>query len=198
VKQVSVALTGGIGSGKSTVAELLRNLGAGVVSGDELGRAVLEEDDDVRTKLVEKLGADVMDAHGVLNRKLIAERVFASADLSKWLTDLTFPGIIRRWEEFSRRAIRQVIVFDAALIFEWGIQDRFDVVLTVVSSEASAVSRSNSRFTSEDFQRRRKSQLPDELKIAGADFVLHNDGSPELLRANVIDFWNNTIHPLIS
>ena len=198
MKRITVALTGGIGSGKSTVADLLRNLGAGVVSGDEFGRAVLEEDEAVRNELVVKLGSDVCDARGVLDRGLIAKRVFASKELSRWLTDLTFPGILRRWEEFAQRAVRTVAVFDAALIFEWNIQDRFDLVLTVVSSEEAAFERSHHRFSREDFQLRRGSQLSDERKIEGADFVIHNDGSLADLRDKVLEFWNSKIQPQIT
>lgn len=198
MKKLTIALTGGIGSGKSTVAELLRNLGAGVVSGDEFGRAVLEEDDDVRRELIIRLGDDIVSAHGVLNRKLIAQRVFANVELSQWLTRLTFPGIYRRWEEFARNAVRPVIVFDAALIFEWNVQDRFDVVLTVVSSEEAALARNNNRFTRDDLLHRRHSQFADERKIAAADAVIRNDGSLAELRDKVLDFWNNKIQPSLT
>lgn len=195
---VKVALTGGIGAGKSTVAALLAKQGAEVVSGDELGRMVLDEDDSVREALLEQLGAEILNSDGTLNRKSIAALVFSDTRLTEWLTSLTFTGIYSRWKQSLQRSRAAVVVFDAALIFEWNVQCDFDLVVAVVSDTENAYARAAGRFTLEDFERRIAAQLPADYKIANADFVINNDGSLDDLARQVIELWNKKILPLIA
>lgn len=194
---MTVALTGGIGGGKSTVAQMFESLGAQVVSGDMLGRQVLEEDDEVKQELIKRIGRDAFDSNGRPNRSLIASRVFANVELSNWLTELTFPGIYARWQSCKNSAIVSVVVFDAALIFEWKIQDEFDLVVTVATSHRLAYDRSAKRFSLEDFEKRSKAQIPIQEKIARADLVVYNDESLERLEDQVKTIWKSNILPLL-
>ncbi len=198
MKKVTVALTGGIGAGKSTVAEMLAELGATIISGDELGRKVLNEEPAVRQALVERLGDAILHENGTLDRRLIAQRVFSDESLSRWLTALTFPGIYSRWRKLRDDATSNVIVFDAALIFEWKIQSEFDVVVAVVAAETVTLARSVGRFTQEDFYSRRSAQVPDAEKMNGADVVIHNDGSQVQLHQQVLQLWKNITTLLIA
>jgi len=196
MKQVSVGLTGSIGGGKTTASEALRKLGADVASGDDFGREAIN-DTVIRAAIVTHLGGEVVDADGSLNRRAIAARVFADASLSKWLTNLTFPAIHERWHRFKSLSNRSVVVFDAALIFEWKIEREFDVLLCVTSSREIARHRTAGRFSSEDFDRRWSVQTEIRTKMAGSQFVIENNGSVSELHAEIQRIWKNHIQPLV-
>ncbi|MCB9366659.1 MAG: dephospho-CoA kinase [Calditrichaeota bacterium] len=198
MKKLSVALTGGIGVGKSTVGEMLAGLGADVVSGDELGREVLEQDSIVQQELIRVLGPDIQDEAGTFNRALIARRVFAESSLTTWLRALTFPGIHKRWRARLDSSPRQVVVFDAALIFEWEIEIEFDLILVVSAPYSELTRRSQGRFTEEDIARRSTAQLNVEKKIQNANFHIVNDQDKLSLSLKVQTFWNTQILPRIA
>lgn len=198
MKKIKIALTGGIGVGKSAVASLFQQHGAEVVSGDELGRQVLVEDLTVRAAIISRYGAEVLDSDSSLNRKAIAERVFADPQQSQWLTTLTFPGIYSRWRSAFEASSNRVVVFDASLIFEWNIQQDFDLIVVVAADAGIALERAGKKFTSADFERRARSQLSVEHKIANADCVIWNNNSPDALAQEVEQFWNSNIQPLIA
>ncbi|MBK6767096.1 MAG: dephospho-CoA kinase [bacterium] len=193
MKQIVVGLTGGIGAGKSTVARFLSDLGAAVVSGDDLGRELLDRDATVRQTIVQKLGAEVLNADGSLNRRRMATLVFAESTLSKWLTQATFPGIHRLWSERKLLSTSRVLVLDAALIFEWEIEDEFDIVLVVTAPPTEIVSRAEGRFAADELARRTAAQLPAEKKLAGAAHIITNDGTLDDLYKRVTEFWNEHI-----
>lgn len=196
--QLQVALTGSIGSGKSTVATMLGTYGACIVSGDQLGRNVLEQDINVRDSLVAKLGSRILNANGELNRNEIAKVVFSDKALAKWLTDLTFPGIYAQWKVLAANSKCGVNVFDAALIFEWGIESDFDVIIVVTANRDLAIKRSMSRFTISDFDLRSSNQLPIEHKLAQADIVIYNNGTRQELQQQVDRVWTTHITPLLA
>ncbi len=198
MSKISVALTGGIGSGKSTVGKILQNLGAEVISGDELGRIVLASEQYVQDEIVRKLGADVRGTDGSFNRRLIAARVFANRDAAEWLKQITFPGIYSRWQAARSASQSMVIVFDAALIFEWGIEAEFDEVLVVRAPFEEIIAWSRGRFTEQDLMQRSASQLDAADKAARATCVIDNDGTLKDLELKVIEFWNKHIQPRIA
>lgn len=189
----SIGLTGGIGSGKSSVAGILHDLGAEVVSGDQLGREVLEEDRELRAELISRWGNQIVRENGDLNRRRIGELIFATVDDAKWLTDRTFPGIHAKWLAQLEQTSSRAIVFDAALIFEWGIEREFNLMLTVICAEEIAISRLGGRFSSEEFLSRRAAQVADEVKIGKSDCVIENNGTIEELRNKVVRLWETRI-----
>lgn len=198
MKKISVALTGSIGSGKSTVATMLAEHGAQIVSGDELGKLVLSQDSFVREKIRQRLGQDVFNPDGTPNRPLIASRVFSDSCLSSWLTSVTFPAIHLRWKEALNVSSVPVTVLDAALIFEWKIECEFDVVISVIAAPDVALSRSSQRFSREDFLRRMHAQLSPEEKAIRSHVVIKNDGDLGQLTSQVSIIWQTKILPLLS
>lgn len=196
--KIKVALTGGIGAGKSTVAKMLRDHGAEIVSGDDLGRDVLDTEPMVRAALIRHLGEDIVAPTGELNRKLIGTRVFADRELTNWLTCLTFPGIYARWVNRCNSSVNRVVVFDAALIFEWGIEREFEIVLAVRTPLAESVIRSRGKFTETELLGRAAMQVPVDKKASGATHVIENDGTLESLKKQVEKFWSQHILPQIS
>ena len=192
-----IGLTGGIGSGKTTAAQELARLDAQVVSGDELGRIALESSPQLLSQIKARFGKDVFEPNGTLLRRALGQRVFADPRDADWLTRLTFPSIYRLWREAASSSRNDVVVFDAALIFEWGIEDEFDLMLSITASPQEVRDRtiSGGRFSLEEVEARIASQIPIQTKIARADVALSNDGTPEELRQKIREFWAERVQP---
>lgn len=196
MKKISVGLAGGIGSGKSTVASLLENYGAEIVSGDELGREVVENDPSVKVEIQRVLGDTVLRPDGSFDRGRIAQRVFAEQRMIDWLTKLTFPAIHMRWLSAFQSSNSRVIVFDAALIFEWGIEREFDLTIGVLADHELVISRIGEKFSRDDILRRMSLQASMIGKIMFADVLIENNDSRENLMRQVERVWYDNILPL--
>ncbi len=192
-----IGLTGGIGSGKSTVADELAKLGAEVVSGDQLGRKALENSPELLAQIRARFGGEVFDAKGNLLRRVLGDKVFADPDSSLWLTHLTFPAIHRLWREAAAHSTKPVVVLDAALIFEWGIESEFDVLLVVQAAKELVESRmvSGGRFTLQEIEARTTAQISPEIKAQKADVVLVNNGSLPEFQEKIRAFWTIRVMP---
>ena len=211
-----VGLTGGLGSGKSTVAGFLRQLGAEVIEADALGRALMEPGQEVFSSIVEQFGQEVVSPDGRLNRARLAGLAFKGCRLQD-LNAIVHPAVIaaqRCWmEEVFKRDPAAVAVVESALIFEverdarargekdslladW--QRRFDRVVVVTAPDELKVARYAARVSPEaagreaaaaDARMRLKHQIPDAQKAARADYVLENTGDQAALHAQVAELW---------
>jgi dephospho-CoA kinase len=186
-----IGLTGGIGTGKSTVAAELSNFGAEIISGDELGQQVLENSPNLLSRVRDRFGADVFDEKGRLIRRALGRKVFSNAEDAHWLTRLTFPGIHERWLQAVAQSKRSVIVLDAALIFEWGIEGEFDLLLIVRADRSRILSRLSAagKWSESEIEDRLNSQISPEVKADRADVVLLNNGTIEEFRKSIREFW---------
>lgn len=195
-KPFLIGLTGTIGTGKSTVAAEFRRLGAHVVVGDELGRRALEESPGLLERIRERFGLAVFERDGKLNRAALGRIVFADREQSRWLTDLTFPRIHDLWRQsVIMDCSVDVLVFDAALIFEWGIESEFDLIVLVTASPQRVLERLEAvgKFSREEAEMRMAAQLTTAEKEKKAHVVIRNDGTPEQLRQAVRELWRNRI-----
>lgn len=190
-----IGLTGGIGSGKSTAATEFGRLGAELVSGDELGRLALDDSPEILAAVRDRFGDGVFDERGNVRRRLLGERVFADAAHARWLTELTFPVIYALWRERVSASQARAIVFDAALIFEWGIHEQFDYLILVYANPAIAAQRlaEEGRLTPAEAAARLAAQWPAGEKMSAADLVLINDGTRDQLIADVRRIWSQII-----
>lgn len=211
-----VGLTGGLGSGKSTVATRLRELGAQVIEADELGRALMEPGQPVHAEIVRVFGPEVIAADGRLDRRKLAEMAFQGGRLHE-LNAIVHPAVIaaqRRWmDEVFARDPAAVAVVESALVFEVerdarerGESDgvladwrrRFDRVIVVTAPDDVKIARyvtkvdpngENRTEIETDAQARLARQLPDAEKAARADFVIENRGDVAELCARVDELW---------
>ena len=164
-----------------------------MVDGDEMGRTVLSVDSDLRKRLAERFGRDILDSHGQVIRPKLAEAAFKSPGGTEELTRLTFPALYRlaraKFHELANH--HKVIVFDAALIFEWGIEGDFDLVVTVTSPEEELIRRAAARLGIDHAQAaaRLNGQVSREEKIRRADRVIVNDGSIHDLEKMAVELW---------
>ncbi len=196
-----VGLTGGLGSGKSTVAAIFRRLGAPVMEADAVGRAMMEPGQAVYLAIVREFGPDVVRADGTLDRRRLAKMAFHEGRLEA-LNAIVHPAVIaeqQRWmNALAQEQPEAVAIYETALLFEasrtsgtrdW--QQRFDRRIVVTAPEALRITRYVERIAGEnadpatravveqEARRRVAAQMTDEEKIRLSDTVIRNDGSIE-------------------
>jgi dephospho-CoA kinase len=188
-----VAVTGGIGSGKSEFCKTLAELGAGVVVGDELGRRALETNSDLLPAIREHFGDGVFDTEGRLIRKALGDIVFSHPEAKKWLDTRIFPEIYRLlWEDvLELRQKHDHVVVDAAMVYEWGIENDFDMIVVVTAPFERIRENLSWRdgFDENQILYRIQSQIPPEEKAKRADVVVQNDGTLDDLHLKAREFW---------
>ena len=184
-----VALTGGIASGKSTVANLFAALGVPVIDTDLIARTVVEPGQQALAAVVAAFGSDVLDADGRLDRRRMRERIFSDREAQRRLETILHPAIRSEMERLSREAggVYQVLV--VPLLTEGGRRDHVDRVLLVDVPEAVQVERLISRdgVTHEQAQAALSAQASRAARLAWADDVVANTGRIDDLRTRIVE-----------
>jgi dephospho-CoA kinase len=186
-----IGLTGGIGSGKSTVSRLLAERGAVIVDADVIAREVVEPETPGLAAVVEAFGPGVLAADGSLDRPALAGVVFADPEARRRLDGIVHPLVRARATELAAAAPPDaVVVHDVPLLVETGQAGSYDLVLVVQADPGTRVARLVQRgLSAEDARARMAAQATDEQRRAVADVVLDNSGTPEELAAQVDRFW---------
>jgi dephospho-CoA kinase len=184
-RPIAVAITGGIGAGKSEALAAFARHGAATVSSDQIVHRLLRDDHEVRHALVERFGEGILDGDGQIDRTAIAEIVFADPDALAWLESLLHPLVVQEYMTWRERLAEldeppAVCATEVPLLYEVGGQDRFDAVVVVTAPPEVRAARSE--VTAEEREPR---LMPDSVKVAQADFSYVNDGSLEDLDAFV-------------
>jgi len=184
-RPIAVAITGGIGAGKSEALAAFARHGAATVSSDAIVHHLLREDEEVQRALLDRLGDRVLDDTGQVDRGAIAEIVFADEEALQWLEGLLHPLVVREYLDWREQLGElenppAVCVTEVPLLYEVGGQDRFDSVVVVTAPPEVRASR-----TEVAVAEREPRLLPDTVKVAQADFAYVNDGSLEQLDAFV-------------
>jgi dephospho-CoA kinase len=188
-----VGLTGGLGTGKSTVARMLADRGAVIIDADQLAASALEPGSRAYDRVCSLFGDDIVGPDGRLDRAAIASRVFDDPDKRRALESIIHPEVFRMLAE-AVEAYRQaddVVVFDVPLLVETGFQDAVDVVVVVTASRETQLDRATGQraMSRADADARIEAQVPESERVAVADLVLHNDGTLEELEAQVRRLW---------
>jgi dephospho-CoA kinase len=176
-RPVAVAITGGIGAGKTEALRAFARLGAATVSSDELVHHLLRRDEEVKRAIVERLGDGVLDDRGAIDRGRVAERVFGDRKQLAWLEALLHPLVSREYLSWREQLGRlenppDVSVTEVPLLFEAASQDNFDAVVVITAPED--VRR---RRTKVPLEQRSGRLIDDEEKVRRADYSYVNDGS---------------------
>ncbi len=192
---MAVAVTGGIGAGKSEALRAFARHGAAVISSDEIVHRLLREDPEVKRAIVERLGESVLGADGEIDRARVGELVFGDPDALRWLEGLLHPRVSAtylRWREelAGLPDPPAVCVTEVPLLYEVGAEKHFDAVVVVTASPRVRVSRHI-----RPMHAREQRLLPDEDKAARADFTYVNDGALEDLDAFVSDVVDSLSGP---
>ena len=190
-----VGLTGGIGSGKSTVARLLEKRGAVVFDADLLAREAVEPGTPGHAAVIERFGADVLAPGGELDREALASVVFADPSARRDLEEIVHPEVRRLFAEGSEayRDTDRVVVFSAPLLVETGMHTAFEILVVVSATVATQIERlMRQRGMSESSIRARiVAQAPLEDKAAVADFLVDNEGTLDELESQVDRLWSD-------
>jgi dephospho-CoA kinase len=179
-----IGLTGGIGSGKSTVSRLLRGLGATVVDADAIVHELQAAGSPMLEQIVEAFGPGVLLDSGELDREALGSLVFADEAARQRLNAIVHPAVgveMSRCIEEARKAGVPLVVVDVPLLLETGRRGGFEAVVVVYCSKAQQIERQQARDGSslEEAEQRVKAQLPIEEKRRLADHVIDNSGTPE-------------------
>lgn len=190
-----IGLTGGIGSGKSTVARLLAARGAVIIDADAIAREVVEPGTPALEALVKRFGPDILEPDGRLNRPALAERAFVDEESKKALEAITHPAIAT---EFFRRIEANppdaVIVHDVPLLVESVGPDRYGAVIVVEAPREVRLERLEQRgIARADAEARMAQQATDEQRRAIATWVLDNSGDLDALEAQVEQIWPEVV-----
>lgn len=183
-----VGLTGGLGAGKSTALAALTELGAATLSADAVVHELLGTE-ELRTAIAERFGAEALHGDGAVDRAAVAERAFASEADREWLEGVLWPRVGERtaaWREQQDAAARPPVaaVVETPLLFEAGIESRFDHVIAVIAGEGIRDERAAARGHAAVAQRAGR-QLSQEEKSRRADFTVRNDGTEPELKAEL-------------
>ncbi|CAB1035379.1 dephospho-CoA kinase [Corynebacterium diphtheriae] len=189
-----IGLTGGIGSGKSTVARIWQGCGAIVIDADAIARVLMEPGSTVLEEVSQAFGRDLLDAEGKLRRAELAARAFISEGKTAQLNSITHPAIRRqivRGIERARVEGVQVLVLDHPLLLESGMSDLVDDVVVVdVPVELRVRRLVNWRgLKEEDARHRIRRQMSDEDRRMKADYVIDNSGSRDVLERLARELW---------
>jgi len=193
-----IGLTGGIGSGKSTVAVMLAERGALIVDADRIAREVVEPGTPGLAAVVAEFGDAVRRPEGALDRPALAAVVFGDPAARARLDAVVHPLVRARAAELAAAAPPDaVLVHDIPLLVETGQAGSYDLVLVVQTEERTRVARLVARgLSAVDALARIASQATDEQRRAVADVVLHNDGDRAALAAQVAQFWTDRVQSM--
>lgn len=191
---LSVALTGNIGAGKTTVAELFRGWGASIIDADQLVREVQAPGQPVLERIAERFGPELIRADGSLDRAALRALVLADPGALADLNRMVHPEVHRRRHqllEAARRRGEQVVVSDIPLLFEAADPAEFDAVVLVDAPESIRRARllRSRDLSPQDVERLIAAQLPSPPKRARSDYVIDNSGSPAALEAAAAEIW---------
>jgi len=193
-----VGLTGGIGSGKSSVAARLRELGATVIDSDRLAREVVEPGTEGHAEVVARFGAGVLAADGAIDRAALAAKIFGDAEARKALEGIIHPRVRARTAELAMAAPPgSVVVNDVPLLVEAGLAAAYQLVIVVLAAEDVRVARlvAHRRMAEAEARARIAAQATDDQRRAVADVLIVNEGSLDDLRAEVDRAWLEQILP---
>ncbi len=185
-----VGLTGGIGSGKSTVAQLFKLLG-GVIFNSDLAAKEVYYEKETRLKIINLLGENAYESPTKIDKDFIGRKIFSDTDLLHQLNAIIHPAVKEKFIHFTNQHPQQLIIKETALLFEANLEKEVDKIIVVTSDLNLRIKRLTLRdgLTLEHINKKIKSQLSDEEKIKRADFIIYNNET-QLLIPQVISIFN--------
>jgi len=190
-KNLVIGITGGVGSGKSTVARMFERLGAKVISADEIAHSVLERE-AVKRKVTKIWGRDILTSSGKINRKRLADKVFRKEEELRRLETIIHPPVIKKiGQELQGASAEEVMVVDAPLLLEAHLDRLCKCIVFVDAKERLRLNRLQRErgWDEEEFVRRQARQKPLNLKREKADYVINNNQDLEHAFRQVKRIW---------
>lgn len=185
-----IGLTGGIGSGKSTVARSLQEHGFPIVDADLIAREIVEPGQPALAELTKEFGADILNTDGSLDRGLLASRAFENKETTQRLNNITHPRINQRTQELfdeARENGAEAVIYDMPLLIDKGLHKDMDATIVVHAAEHVRLERLTTKrgLDVDDVRRRINAQIDDETRKQHADILLDNNGTEEDLTQQI-------------
>jgi dephospho-CoA kinase len=199
-----VGITGGIGSGKSTVCRVFSLLGIPVYYADDAAKEIMHKDEQLKASIKHHFGDDIYDENGQLQRAALGKIVFNDKDKLDLLNSLVHPATIRQGDEWASRQQAPYVIKEAALLFESGSAASLDVIIGVTAPQPLRLLRVMKRdnVSREDVLARMYKQIEEPVKMKLCDFVIHNDDQqmviPQVLKlhAQLLERASHQLSPL--
>ncbi|MFA9390480.1 MAG: dephospho-CoA kinase [Prolixibacteraceae bacterium] len=191
---LKVAITGGIGSGKSVVCRVFEKLGIPVFDADEVAKQLINNNKTIKEKLSELFGSDVYHKNGGIRRKYFAEIIFNDKIALAKVNELIHPAVFSEFNRWAEIQNSPYVIQESAIIFENGHSDRFDKIITVSAPLQLKIERCMLRdgISKEKVLERMKNQLSDAIKVKQSDYVIVNDNK-EMILPQIVDIHNRLI-----
>jgi len=188
-KKIKVAITGNIGSGKSTFTKFLFEAGYPVILADDISKEILAVDAEVRAKVIKEFGAQSFQGNNI-NKQFIADKIFSDPKKLKKINSILHPRVRKRIEFLSGEYFKtnDIVFVEAALIFESKIEKMYDYIVLITADNNLRMKRSTmaKKFSEEEFIKRNHNQLSEDVKKNNAHFIFSNDGSKDELKLKAI------------
>ena len=193
--KIVVGLTGSFGSGKSTVASFFKAMGAAVIDADRISHEITLPGNLAYRRIIAEFGAGILNADTTINRPALACLVFGRKPLACRLNAIIHPVVIRMIAARIKKIRKGVIIVDAPLLFEAGMEKSTDCVVVVKASQVNQVRRiqKKSSLTTSAILKRIQSQIPLREKVRRADFVIDNNGTTKKTKKQVEEIWKSII-----
>jgi len=194
-----VALTGGIGTGKSTASKILNELGAFIFDADKEAKNILKNNETIQSELIAEFGTDIMSGDEKIDNNKLARIAFQDQDhqlrLNSIIHPYVFQEIDKNFDDVLEKSAYDIFVVDAALIYESGADTHMDYIIVITAFLKVRMERALQRetLTRDEILKRMDLQWPEEEKIALADFVIHNDSTEEEFRNSITDIYNQLV-----
>jgi len=185
---LKVGITGGIGSGKTTVCKVFETLGVPVYYADLEAKKIQEEDAEVKGAILKEFGENILNASGAIDRAKLAAIVFNDKDKLQKLNNIVHPAVANHFNNWlAANKTSKYTLQEAAILFESGVYKRVDKIISVIAPVDIRISRTVQRdnISAELVQQRMNNQISDEEKIKRSDFIIYND-EQQLLIPQVI------------
>ncbi|MBD3426145.1 MAG: dephospho-CoA kinase [Candidatus Omnitrophica bacterium] len=187
-----IGVTGGLATGKTTVAQMFAAKGAEIVDADEIAHDLLEKDEDIKFKVVGMFGSDIL-IDGKIDRRKLGKKVFRDRTKLNALCGIMHPVIIFRIRELVKRSPSDVVVVDAPLLIESGLDEFVDKVVVVTADERTQVKRATDRGMSEEEAKRiMDCQMALSEKTRFADYIIDNSTKIKDIKEGVERIWQET------
>lgn len=199
MESVVIGLTGGIACGKSTIAKILKRLGAIVIDADKEAKRLIRPGSPSWKKLVNEFGSDILNPDQSINRRRLGNKVFGNEQLLAKLNSITHPGIMEaiaaKIQAYREDGRWPAIILDAPLLYESGADELVDVVWVAAVDQKTQIDRliNRDKMDYEQALQRIEAQMPLEEKVARADAVISNTGTRRETREHVLDLWRKYV-----
>ena len=191
---IKVAITGGIGVGKTTVSNLFKKMGIPVFNSDVIAKEIMSSNHALKNQIIEVFGQNAYE-NNKLNRSYLSNAIFNDRNLLEKMNSIVHPYVAKEFNSWIEKQESKYIIYESAIIFENQAEDSFDKIICVTSSEEDIISRiiKRNNFSVDKIKSIINMQLPNDVKIQKSDYVIENVDISSL-PARVLEIHNNIIN----